>query len=536
MSAPTLTLSLSPPLPSIFISKPQRHTPLPLSHSSQQLITHQKKQRKMDDKETTYYFPPPEYSDLDLSFTSTTTTATDPTTTSSRPSLARSSLTLSFNDSRLSTAITTNPTTLHRRPHRHSDPHWSAIKAASTLSSTGSIHLRHLKLLRHLGTGNLGRVFLCHLRDYDHNTQFALKVVDRDSLSSKKLNQVQTEAQILSLLDHPFLPTLYAHIEVSHYTCLLIDYCPNGDLHSLLSKQPSNRLPLESVRFYAAEVLIALEYLHANGVVYRDLKPENILLREDGHVMLSDFDLCFTADMVPRLETRSHRPRRSTAKKPRRCCHCFGHRRPEEEEEVVREFVAEPTAAFSKSCVGTHEYLAPELVTGNGHGNGVDWWAFGVFIYELLYGTTPFKGGSKEATLRNIASSRVARFPVQDEQEGVPGMAEARDLIERLLVKDPRRRLGCTRGATDIKRHPFFNGIKWPLIRMYKPPEVRGLVVKKAARSHVTGGAMSPRRRRWWWKGLNSIMRRHMGSKRNLNSNQNYFCYANGSGKVRKSG
>ncbi|XP_058219777.1 serine/threonine-protein kinase WAG1-like [Rhododendron vialii] len=486
----------------------------------------------MGDKETTYYFPPPEYSDLDLSFNSTTTT-------SSRPSLARSSLTLSFNDSRLSSAATTTPTTLHQRPHRNSDPHWSAIKAASTLSSTGSIHLRHLKLLRHLGTGNLGRVFLCRLRDYDHNTQFALKVVDRDSLSSKKLSQVQTEAQILSLLDHPFLPTLYAHIEVSHYTCLLIDYCPNGDLHSLLSKQPSNRLPLESVRFYAAEVLIALEYLHVNGVVYRDLKPENILLREDGHVMLSDFDLCFTADMVPRLETRSHRPRRSTAKKTRRCRHCFGHRRPEEEEEVVREFVAEPTAAFSKSCVGTHEYLAPELVTGNGHSNGVDWWAFGVFIYELLYGTTPFKGGSKEATLRNIASSRVARFPVQDEQEGVPGMAEARDLIERLLVKDPRRRLGCARGATDIKRHPFFNGIKWPLIRMYKPPEVRGLVVKKAGRSHVshvTGGALSPRRRRWWWNGLNSIMRRHMGSKRNLNSNQNYYCYANSSGKVRKSG
>lgn len=206
---------------------------------------------------------------------------------------------------------------------------------------------------------------------------------------------------------------------------------------------------------------------------------------------------------------------------------------------MVREFVAEPTAAFSKSCVGTHEYLAPELVTGNGHGNGVDWWAFGVFIYELLYGRTPFKGGSKEATLRNIVSSRVARFPVQEEQEGVPGMAEARDLIERLLVKDPRRRLGCARGATDIKRHPFFNGIKWPLIRMYKPPEVRGLVVKKAAKSHVshvTGGALSPRRRRWWWKGLNSIMRRHMGSKRNLNSNQNYYCYANSSGKVRKSG
>ena len=73
---------------------------------------------------------------------------------------------------------------------------------------------------------------------------------------------------------------------------------------------------------------------------------------------------------------------------------------------VVAEFVAEPTAAFSRSCMGTHEYLAPELISGNGHGNGVVWWTFGAFIYELLYGTTSFKGSNKDSTLRNITSSR----------------------------------------------------------------------------------------------------------------------------------
>ncbi|KAA8526671.1 hypothetical protein F0562_008126 [Nyssa sinensis] len=288
------------------------------------------------------------------------------------------------------------------------------------------------------------------------------------------------EAEILSSLDHPFLPTLYAHLEVSHYTCLLIDYCPNGDLHTLLRKQPGYRLPVESVRFFAAEVLVALEYLHALGVVYRDLKPENVLLREDGHIMLSDFDLCFKADIVPKLENRAHHRLGSTKN---RWSNCFGHRKPEE---VVTEFIAEPTTAFSRSCVGTHEYLAPELVNGCGHGNGVDWWAFGVFIYELLCGTTPFNGGSKQATLRNIASTRGVRFSAaarrEEEEEG---MAEARDLIEKLLVKDPRRRLGCARGATDIKQHPLFNGIKWPLIRTYRPPEVRGLLVKKA-KTHIS--------------------------------------------------
>lgn len=282
------------------------------------------------------------------------------------------------------------------------------------------------------------------------------------------------------------------------------------------------RLPVQAVRFFVAEVLLALEYLHAKGIVYRDLKPENILIRDDGHIMLSDFDLCFRSDVSPTLENRAQIKVGSTRYA------CLGGGR--QGEERVIEFAAEPTTAFSKSCVGTHEYLAPELVGGNGHGNGVDWWAFGVLIYELLYGTTPFKGGSKESTLRNIASTKGVKFPAAAEGERVEtGMAEARDLIEKLLVKDPRRRLGCARGATDIKRHPFFNGIKWPLIRTYRPPEVRGLTVKRsksrAQVSHVTG-VSSPRRRRCLWKKLRHLMR-IKGSKYSLNSNSNYYSYVN---------
>ncbi|KAL3821299.1 hypothetical protein ACJIZ3_007204 [Penstemon smallii] len=474
-----------------------------------------------------YYYA--DSSDLDLSFTSVTTDRTTTASASARSSLARSSLTLSFNESRLSTTSSSAVQIPHHRPHCRQDnnPNWSAIKAATTLSSDGALHLRHLKLLRLVGSGNLGRVFLCRLRDYEH-ANFALKVVDRDSLTAKKLAHVQTEAQILSTLDHPFLPTLYAHLEVSHYTCLLMDYCPNGDLHSLLRKQPSNRLSVQAVRFFVAEVLLALEYLHAQGIVYRDLKPENILIREDGHIMLSDFDLCFRSDISPKLENRTQIRAVSNKKS------CFGNM---ETEERVTEFVAEPTTAFSKSCVGTHEYLAPELVNGNGHGNGVDWWAFGVLIYELLYGTTPFKGGSKESTLRNISSSKDVRFHVAEgDRREENGMVEAKDLIEKLLVKDPRRRLGCSRGATDIKRHPFFNGIKWPLIRTYKPPEVRGLVVKRSKSrvnvSHVSGGgSITPRRRRCLWMKLRYLMR-IKGSKSSLNSNYNYYSYVDC--KVRK--
>ncbi|VFQ61894.1 unnamed protein product [Cuscuta campestris] len=466
-------------------------------------------------------------SDLDLSFTSSSAASvstTDRSTLSARSSLARSSLALSFND-RLSAAANPSSTSIpnfYTRPHKKQGPNWSAIKAATTLSSDGSLHLRHLKLLRLVGSGNLGRVFLCRLRDSDHS-DFALKVVDRESLTAKKMSHVQTEAEILSVLDHPFLPTLYAHLEVSHYTCLLIDFCSNGDLHSLLRKQPRSRLPVDAVRFYAAEVLVALEYLHSLGIVYRDLKPENILIREDGHIMLSDFDLCFRSDVAPRVDIQNRVRVGSN-----NGCGLVANRG---REETVAEFVAEPTAAFSRSCVGTHEYLAPELVNGTGHGNGVDWWAFGVLVYELLFGTTPFKGSSKESTLRNIAETGGVRFHVEERETEDPGMAEAKDLIERLLVKDPQKRLGCAKGATDIKRHPFFNGVKWPLIRTYRPPELRGLVVKKSKKGAYGGGVSPSRRRRCWWKRVGDLVR-SKGSKHKLNSNQNYYSCATKNGKI----
>ncbi|OUZ99742.1 Protein kinase domain [Macleaya cordata] len=458
----------------------------------------------------------PSESDLDLSFTScASNTSTDRTFTSSS---ARSSLTLSFNESRgLSSSSGVH------RPHRKSDPHWTAIHAATNLSPDGTIHLNHLKLLRHLGSGNLGRVFLCRLKDYDDSATFALKVIDREALTNKKLSHVMMESQVLSVVDHPFLPTLYAHLEVSHYTCLLIDYCPGGDLHSLLRKQPGNRFRVDAVRFFASEVLVGLEYLHALGVVYRDLKPENILIREDGHVMLSDFDLCFTADVVPTLFKRFSSKVGPTKKNWLSCLEAVFRRRKEISDEEMTAFVAEPTAAYSRCCVGTHEYLAPELVNGNGHGNGVDWWAFGIFLYELLYGRTPFKGATKEATLRNIASSRPFGFPESDVAAEENGVAEVKDLIARLLVKDPRRRLGCAWGAADIKRHPFFDGIKWPLIRTYSPPDVPGLMRKKSHVSHVRGGGSSfslSRRKslgkRWSWRGIGNFIK-GKGSDSKLN-------------------
>jgi serine/threonine protein kinase len=136
--------------------------------------------------------------------------------------------------------------------------------------------------------------------------------------------------------------------------------------------------------------------------------------------------------------------------------------------------VAEPVEARSCSFVGTHEYVAPEVARGGPHGAAVDWWALGVFLYELLHGRTPFAGADNEATLRNIAR-RPLTFPSPAAGSGSgAGDADARDLIARLLAKDPRQRLGSRRGAADVKAHPFFRGLNFALLRSSRPPVVPG--------------------------------------------------------------
>jgi serine/threonine protein kinase len=352
------------------------------------------------------------------------------------------------------------------------------------------LRLAHLHLVRELGHGHLARVFLCRLKSSPPASPlFALKVVDLRDDDPSRVSHVLAESRVLSSLDHPFVPTLYARLDAGRYACFLMDYCSGGDLHAVLRRRPGGRLPVAAARFYAAEVLLALEYLHALGFVYRDLKPENILLRGDGHVVLSDFDLALPASVEPAVRRRQVR-KQSRRRKSFMLPSCFtgaanGGGGDDDEAEIDAkerfEFVAEPTSASSKDCVGTHEYLAPELVSGSGHGNGVDWWAFGVFLYELVYGRTPFKGHTKEVTLKNILSKQVT-YPQLD---GEADATQLRDLVGRLLERDPRRRMGAARGAAEIKRHPFFAGVDWALIRCVAPPVVPD---KEAAASPAAGG------------------------------------------------
>ncbi|XP_031383608.1 serine/threonine-protein kinase RHS3-like [Punica granatum] len=378
------------------------------------------------------------------------------------------------------------------KPHTGGDIRWDAI---NTVSKTSTIGLSHFRLLKRIGYGDIGSVYLVELRG--SNAYFAMKVMDKASLMSRnKLQRAQTEREILGLLDHPFLPTLYSYFETDKFYCLVMEFCSGGNLHSLRQKQPSKHFTEEAARFYASEVLLALEYLHMLGIVYRDLKPENVLVRDEGHIMLSDFDLSLRCSVNPTLVKSSSvhvsnagtggsgagggildeeyavqgcmqpshfLPRILPGKKNRKSKSDFGL--------LVGggslpELMAEPTNVRSMSFVGTHEYLAPEIIRGEGHGSAVDWWTFGIFLYELLHGTTPFKGNGNRATLYNVVGQPL-RFPDSPQVSSV-----ARDLIRGLLVKEPNKRIAYKRGATEIKQHPFFEGVNWALVRSAVPPHV----------------------------------------------------------------
>ncbi|KAD2393893.1 hypothetical protein R6Q59_013259 [Mikania micrantha] len=264
------------------------------------------------------------------------------------------------------------------------------------------------------------------------------------------------------------------------------------------------------------------------GIVYRDLKPENVLIREDGHIMLSDFDLSLKCDVVPKLicsTTKSSRQRNhnddydddhdlrcstpacvipiqhvlSTCLSLRKTKHTSATTIITEKIEFQvcnTELVVEPLNARSKSFVGTHEYLAPEVISGQGHGGAVDWWTLGVFLYELLYGITPFKGENNEKTLINILKQPLSfpRIGVSTSEE-YEEMVKVQDLIARLLVKNPKKRIGSLKGSIEIKKHEFFKGVNWALIRSVRPPEVPSEMMKVRNRVVVVPKLMSKKQR-----------------------------------------
>ncbi|ELP90527.1 serine/threonine protein kinase nrc-2, putative [Entamoeba invadens IP1] len=317
---------------------------------------------------------------------------------------------------------------------------FSPIKQCEFLTPTD------FKKIAMIGRGSTGRVFLVQRK----NTKeyYSMKVMDKRIIElNKKQNRVDSEREILERLKHPFLVNLYAEFESPKYHLFVMTYCAGGDFWRLLNRQPGKCFKENVARFYLAEVVCALEYLHMEDIVYRDLKPENLLLHESGNIMLGDFDLSKVSEKEEAAVFKNG---------------LFGS----------SEVVVEPQNFRSNSFVGTDEYLAPEILSKTGHSASVDWWTLGVLMYEFLYGCNPFVASSKQETFQRIQKGEFS-FP---RQHRYPVSKDAKDLIRELLDIDSDDRLGSKGGAPEIKQHDFFASIKFALIRNMTPPIVPKLM------------------------------------------------------------
>ncbi|KAH9603657.1 hypothetical protein KSS87_009233 [Heliosperma pusillum] len=341
------------------------------------------------------------------------------------------------------------------------------------------IEIRDIQVFSQVGRGAKGVVF--HTRINNSDEDLALKVVLKSSMKSSKpvkqrknneQNRELFEQQVLSEFDHPLLPKLRGVLETSNVYGYAMDYCSGGNLSLLRKQQIEKMFSDDIIRFYGAEMVLALEYLHKKGIVYRDLKPDNVLVQENGHLMLVDFDL--STKLVPiSIQTRQSfdsikKPKLELKKSKLSKFYAFcnsGISRVDTVDsgrnsvESVNESESD-SAGKSNSFVGTEEYVAPEIIQGNGHDFAVDWWSLGVVLYEMLYGTTPFRGDNRKETFYRILSKT---------PELVGETTPLRDLIRKLLVKDPSQRITLE----EIKGHDIFKGVDWEMIlRLERPPHI----------------------------------------------------------------
>lgn len=284
---------------------------------------------------------------------------------------------------------------------------------------SGPLTLDGFTLAGTLGQGGFGDVYM--LKAPWGNEYYALKTIQKMRLVehekenvNKGLMAAERERDILSRLSHPSIVEFYGTLQDEHCVYLLMDACRGGELNTLIESKTLCSKE-RTVRFYAAGVVEALDYLHSQGIVFRDLKPHNVVLDDKGYPKLVDFGLA------------TH----------------IG-------------------AGTTITLFGTRDYCAPEIIENEPHGMGCDWWSMGVMIFQMVTGDTPFKGRTSEEMADNILLSE-PKFPKNISEE-------LRELMRSLLVKQPDYRLGSTRsgGADTIRWHPWFVGFDWDSFRSRK--------------------------------------------------------------------
>jgi serine/threonine protein kinase len=264
-----------------------------------------------------------------------------------------------------------------------------------------------------LGTGSFGEVYL--VEENSTKQLYAMKVLSKDKIHSQNLLKYAFAERAIMVkmtkVSHPYIVKIKYAFQTDESLFMVTQFCSGGDLSQYLELEGA--FSESKARGYIAEVICALECLHSHNIIFRDLKPDNIVLDSQGHALLTDFGLS-------------------------------------------RRGVQDQFQGADSFC-GSYAYLAPEMVNKQGHGKAVDWYLIGVVLFELITGMPPFYDDDKETLFKNIKNNKI-EFPPSDE---IRISSVCKDLLTRLLNKDPQQRLGGENGFTEIKSHPFFKDVNW---------------------------------------------------------------------------
>jgi len=260
------------------------------------------------------------------------------------------------------------------------------------------------KYTKVLGKGSFGKVMLAEHKQTKQT--YAIKVLKKDVLvEDDDVECAIAEKNVLSLTYmHPFLTKMFACFQTADRLFYVMEFVTGGDL--LFQIQQTRRFKEDRAKFYSAEIILGLRFLHQKRIVYRDLKLDNVMIDKDGHIKIADFGMC-------------------------------------------KEGIDESTGTLATTFCGTPDYIAPEIILEKPYGFSVDWWALGVLLYEMLAGQPPFDAQDEETLFRAIVHNKVA-FPRWVTEE-------AKNLVDSLMIKDPAKRLGTV--PSDLMSHPFFQGI-----------------------------------------------------------------------------